>query len=187
MDAGNQTTAARFLPAAANLSSIETNAADFTPTLPELLFGNNPPQLKVCFYCREIGLTGNKQTRPGRGLVHAHVQILRLCVRFVVQLCKIGGRASPRPQVSSYVTTHESFANHKSDVEQLEGERGGRGGGAPPSKRSRLFRLRWKHLRLIYGTNARLFTATAAGRGSPPQTSFSRLTSSSSGSLRDRC
>lgn len=58
MDAGNQTAAVRFLhQTAANLGSIETNAPDFTPTLSELLFGNNPPQFKFCAYCSEIGLT----------------------------------------------------------------------------------------------------------------------------------
>lgn len=62
MDAGNQTAVVRFLnQTAANLSSIETNVHDFTPTLSELLFRNNPPQFKVCVYCSEIGLTENNK------------------------------------------------------------------------------------------------------------------------------
>lgn len=57
MDAGNQSAAVRFLhQTAANLGNIETNAAAFTPSLPELLFGNNGPRVKVPFYCSEIGL-----------------------------------------------------------------------------------------------------------------------------------
>lgn len=42
----------------------------------------------------------------------------------------------PRPQVSSYVTTDERLANHKSDIEQLEREQRD---VAPSSKRSYLF------------------------------------------------
>lgn len=75
MDAGNQTVAVRFLrQTAANLGSIETNAPDFTP---ELLFGNNRPQVKVPFYCCDVI---SRKDQPS--------------VQFVVRLHQSGGRAA---------------------------------------------------------------------------------------------
>lgn len=72
MDAGNQSAAVRFLHrAAANLSSIETNAPDFTPTPPQLLLGNNPLRFEVRFYCPVIGLTEHSS---GRGPARAGVE-----------------------------------------------------------------------------------------------------------------
>lgn len=68
----------------------------------------------------------------------------RVLHRFFEFLCGLwcscirkGAELPPRPQVSSYVTTDERFANHKSDIEQLEREQRD---VAPSSKRSRLFK-----------------------------------------------
>lgn len=91
MDAGNQAAAVSVLhQTAANLGGIETNAADFTPSLLELLFGNNRPQVKVPFYCCEIGLT---ETR-GAQLGSLSAEMRRLSVQFVVRLHQSGGRAA---------------------------------------------------------------------------------------------
>lgn len=71
---------------------------------------------------------------------------MQRCVvhRFFEFLCGLwcscirkGAELPPRPQVSSYVTTDERFANHKSDIEQLEREQRD---VAPSSKRSHLFK-----------------------------------------------
>lgn len=134
MDAGNQTAAVSFLhQTAANLGGIETNAPDFTPSLLELLFGNNRPQVKAPFYCCEIGLRETRDARSACCLQRCAGSLCSLwcgCIR-------AGAELPPRPQVSSYVTTDGRSADHKSDVEQLERQQGD---FAPSSKRSHLFK-----------------------------------------------
>lgn len=145
MDAGNQTAAVRFLhPTAANLGGIETNAPDFTP---ELLSGNNRPQLQLPFYCSDpIIRKDGVQRRAGRRFFASLCSLWCGCVR--------GGAAlPPRPQVSSYVTTMGDLPTTSLTLSNWSVNR--RPSHLPHNGRV-YSKLRWKHLCLIYGTNSPL-------------------------------
>lgn len=148
MDAGNQTAAVSFLhQTAANLGGIETNAPDFTPSLLELLFGNNRPQVKVPFYCCEIGLTETRERAR-----------LAVC-RDAPALCAVcGAVASERGQSCLPGLRYPLMSQPTGDLPTtsltLSNWSANRGTSHLPQNGRIYSKLRWKHLCLIYGADS---------------------------------